>query len=93
MKHDMLRSIRDLDLRSRSRIGLSRSSNVSFDSSGRGEHNGAIIIHLTLTRAAPGGGRLDAPPPLRFFANSSKMAARSAAIFGIPVRTFFPHIV
>ena len=32
-------------------------------------------------------------PPLRFFADSSKTAARSAAKFGIPIPTSIPHIV
>ena len=48
MQHDMVRSIRDLDLRSRSRIDLSRSNHISFDSSRRGKHDGAIIFALTL---------------------------------------------
>ena len=48
MQHDMVRSIRDLDLRSRSRIDLSRLNHISFDSSRRGKHDGAIIFALTL---------------------------------------------
>ena len=47
MQHDMVRSIRDLDLRSRSRFDLSRSTHTSFDPSRRGEHDGAIIFVLT----------------------------------------------
>ena len=48
MQHDMVRSIRDLDLRLRSRVELSRSNHISFDSSRRGQHDGAIIFALTL---------------------------------------------
>ena len=36
-----------------------------------------------LTRARPGGGY---PPPLRFFADSEKTAARSAAKFAIAIQ-------
>ena len=31
--------------------------------------------------------------PFRFFANIKKMAVRSAAVFGIPVHTCFPHVL
>ena len=48
MQYDMVRSIRDLDPWSRSRIDISRSNHISFDSSRRGEHDGAIISVLTL---------------------------------------------
>ena len=39
-----------------------------------------------------GGGRLDAPP-LRFFQDSEKTAARSAAKFSVPVRASFADTV
>ena len=39
-----------------------------------------------LTRAGPGVNT-----PLRFFADSRKTAARSAAVFGTAVHTSFPH--
>ena len=38
-------------------------------------------MESSLTRALLGGGRLNAPPPLRFFEDSEKTAARSAAGF------------
>ena len=40
---------------------------------------------VILARARPGGGGTYVPPPHRFFADSRKMAARSAAKFGIAV--------
>ena len=43
--------------------------------------------HIPLTRAGP-GGRFYAPPPLRFFADSGKTAAK----FCIPVLASFLHI-
>ena len=46
---------------------------------------------MSLTRAGPGG--VKPPPTLRFFADSEKTAARSAAIFGTPYPTSFPHIL
>ena len=39
----------------------------------------------------PGG--VDFRPPLRFFADNAKTAARSAAALGIAVHSSFPHIV
>ena len=39
-----------------------------------------------------GGGHICAPPH-RFFADSRKMAARSAAKFGIAVQSSFAHLV
>ena len=39
------------------------------------------------------GGVFEHPPPLRFFADISKTAARSAAVFGTPVRASFPHML
>ena len=45
-----------------------------------------------LTRAHP-GGLISAPPPLRFFADNAKTAARSAAALGVAVHSSFPHIV
>ena len=47
---------------------------------------------VPLTRAHPGGGLISAPP-LRFFADNAKTAARSAAALGIAVHSSFPHIV
>ena len=41
----------------------------------------------------PGGGVDFRPPPLRFFADNAKTAARSAAALGIAVHSSFPHIV
>ena len=43
MQHDLPRSLRDLDLRSRSKVDLSR----SFDLSGRDKHDGAISFALS----------------------------------------------
>ena len=45
---------------------------------------------LTLTRAPLGGVWT---PPMRFFVNNVKMAARSAAVFGIPYHTSFSHML
>ena len=45
---------------------------------------------VPLTRARPGGGYQ--PPPLRFFADSEKTAARSAAKFAIAVQPTIWHI-
>ena len=45
------------------------------------------------TRTPGGGGLISAPPPLRFFADNAKTAARSAAALGIAVHSSFPHIV
>ena len=42
------------------------------------------ILHLTLAPA--GGGGVDFNPPVRFFADSEKTAARSAAKFAIAVQ-------
>ena len=47
---------------------------------------------VPLTRARPGGGAHMCPPH-RFFADSRKMAARSAAKFGIAVQSSFAHHV
>ena len=44
-----------------------------------------------LTRARPGGAHMC--PPHGFFADSRKMAARSAAKFGIAVHSSFAHLV
>ena len=43
-----------------------------------------------LTRAPTGGGY---PPPRRFFVDSGKTAARSAAKFGMPIPSSFLHIM
>ena len=48
--------------------------------------------YYMLTRAHPGGVDFR-PPPLRFFADNAKTAARSAAALGIAVHSSFPHIV
>ena len=45
--HDLLRSFRDLDLRSTFKVDLSRSNDIPFHSSRRGEHDGTIVIALT----------------------------------------------
>ena len=44
---------------------------------------------MLLTRAQPRGVDFR-PPPLRFFADNAKTAARSAAALGIAVHSSFP---
>ena len=48
--------------------------------------------HDNLTLAPAGGGWFQPPPPLRFFADSEKTAARSAAKFAIAVQPTIWHI-
>ena len=50
------------------------------------------LIQDNLTRALEGGGGKKCPP-LRFFANSGKTAARSAAIFSVPAHNWILHLV
>ena len=61
---------------------------------GGGESAPRLVFLLStengLTRARPGGTYV---PPHRFFADSRKMAARSAAKFGIAVHSSFAHLV
>ena len=49
-----------------------------------------LVIGVALTCVRPGGGYH--PPPLRFFADSEKTAARSAANFAIAVQPTIWHI-
>ena len=44
MQFDLLRSLRDLDLRSNFEVDLSRSNYISFDSPRRDKHDGTHII-------------------------------------------------
>ena len=48
-------------------------------------------VLLNLTRAPTGGGGY--PPPRRFFVDSGKTAARSAAKFGMTIPSSFLHIM
>ena len=51
-------------------------------------------MDLVNPRRAGGGGRFTLPLPHVFFTNISKTAARSAAVFGIPVYTsFHAHVI
>ena len=45
MQHDLLRSLRDLDLRSTFEADLSRSTYIWFDSSRRENHDGKYPLH------------------------------------------------
>ena len=47
------------------------------------KYNRVDFLPIDLSRALEGGGGKKCPP-LRFFANSGKTAARSAAIFSVP---------
>ena len=47
MQHDLPRSLRDLDLRSRPRVDLLRSRYISFDSARRKKHSSEGIIALS----------------------------------------------
>ena len=58
MSHDLLVSLRELDLRSDFDLDLSRSKNILFESSRRDKHDGAIADSTTLTRALMGSGEL-----------------------------------
>ena len=55
-----------------------------------------VLIVLENLRAinprTDGGGQITALPPLRFFPDSVKTAARSAAKFGMTIPTFIAHI-
>ena len=48
MQHDLLRSLRDLDLRSNFEVDLSRSNYIWFDSPRRDKHDGIHIIAVYL---------------------------------------------
>ena len=47
MQYDLLRSLRDLDLRSNFEVDLSRSNYICFDSSRQDKHDGAHIFALS----------------------------------------------
>ena len=51
----------------------------------------STFFSMFLTLFLAGGG-LQEPPPLRFFEDSVKTAARSAAKFGDFIRTFIAHL-
>ena len=48
MQFDLLRSLRDLDLRSNFEVYLSRSNYLCFDSSRRDKYDGTHIISVSL---------------------------------------------
>ena len=48
MQHDLLRTLRDLDLRSNFDLDFSRSNHISFEASVRGKHDDAIVDSLSL---------------------------------------------
>ena len=71
-------------------IMLSISLTISFHDVAAADSGYAAHLYPAHGR---GGGTYVPPPPHRFFADSRKMAARSAAKFGIAVHSSFAHLV